>query len=161
MRLYLVCSVTVLAFGLCAAAQEPPAPKTFPPETWLASAVKKDKVVAVKITPLAREAVVSEKDGVVVTKSVMMWGKPVELELGKKVQAIRLDGTAASPDEVLKALAKPAGVACFLTWPGFPAKPDPFYLSVLKPGSVVLVIEEKDIFSDPVPDKKLVPDKKP
>ena len=64
------------------------------------------------------------------------------LVLGDQVRAYRPDGKAAEPNDVLKALAKPSGVACFIGFIGLkPADPDPFYLGLLREGSVVLAFE--------------------
>jgi hypothetical protein len=48
----------------------------------------------------------------------------------------------ADPGEVLKSLSKPSVVACFIGFIGLkPAEPDPFYLGLLREGSVVLAFE--------------------
>ena len=143
MRSYLICTVIALAFALPAAAQAPPVPKAYPPNIWLASAVKKGANVVVRVSHLTPETGLREKDGQEVSEMVMMWGKPKEFELSKKVQAIRTDGK-----EVLKTLAKPVGVLCFVTSPENLAKPDAFYLALLREGSIALVFEAKDAYPE-------------
>ena len=61
---------------------------------------------------------------------------------GDHLRAYRLDGRAAEPGEVLKALSQPSGVACFTGWIGIkPTPPDPFYLALLREGSIALAFE--------------------
>ena len=48
---------------------------------------------------------------------------------------------------VLKALAKPKGVAVFVrTKESDPTKPEPFYLAFLREGTIVLIVNHKDIY---------------
>jgi hypothetical protein len=77
----------------------------------------------------------------------MKWFNLRKVTLGKTVQVFRANGKPAEPSFVLKALAKPRGVAVFIRTQGSdPAKPDPFYLALLREGTLVLVVSEKDIY---------------
>jgi hypothetical protein len=72
--------------------------------------------------------------------------------LGKDMRAYRTDGMAAAPQEVLKALRKPRGVAYFLGYnKGRPVQPDPFYLGMLKEGSIVLAFDRPELAPPVVP----------
>jgi hypothetical protein len=54
----------------------------------------------------------------------------------------RRQAETAEPGEVLNALSRPTGVACFIGFVGqVPTPPDPFYLALLRDGSVVLAVE--------------------
>jgi len=51
----------------------------------------------------------------------------------------------AEAEAVLKALAKPKGVAVFIpSRKAGSAKPDPFYLGLMREDTIALVVEEKD-----------------
>ncbi|HLW68334.1 MAG TPA: hypothetical protein VKS79_23660 [Gemmataceae bacterium] len=55
------------------------------------------------------------------------------------------DGKPADAEAVLKALAKPKGVAVFIrSKKDDPAKLDPFYLGLLREDTLALGVEEKD-----------------
>jgi hypothetical protein len=61
----------------------------------------------------------------------------VDLEAdGKEVQAFDVEGKPIAPGQLLKLLAKPAPVVLFKSVVG--EGPDPYYLRVLRPGTVVL-----------------------
>ncbi len=112
------------------------------PQIGLASAVEKDGKVIIEVFEL-REVMRMKLEGrgdVFIEKR--HWLTLTTGTLGNDIRAYQLDGKPADPKAVLKALAKPRGVAYFL---GFdkakPVQPDPFYLSLLKEGSIVLAFE--------------------
>jgi hypothetical protein len=58
-----------------------------------------------------------------------------------------VEGKGADEDAVFKSLAKPKGVAVFVrAKDSDPTKPDPFYLALLREDTVVLVVNQKDIY---------------
>lgn len=135
--------VAALAFivGPVNDAEEPPTPKGGPPEFCLASAARSDGKVVVRISRMASTAreVVGGKE-VYVSKN--HWVASKEFVLGEQLRAYRVDGRSADPGEVLKALSKPSGVACFIGFVGpKPTPPDPFYLALLREDSVALAFE--------------------
>jgi hypothetical protein len=88
-------------------------------------------------------------DGVVILPSgaVMNWvNDPRKMTLGKNVIAYRADGKVMEAEAVLKALAKPKGVAVFVRADVSKSKPEAFYLGLLREDTIALVAEEKDIF---------------
>ena len=71
--------------------------------------------------------------------------------LGKDIRAYRPDGEPAAPGEVLNALARPRGGAYSLRYDrGKPLQPDPFYLGILKEGSLALACDRPEL-APPVP----------
>jgi hypothetical protein len=77
----------------------------------------------------------------------MKWANFPKVTLGKTVQAFRVDGKLAQPDAVLKALAKPRGVLVFVRIKETdPTKPDPLYPNLLREETLVLVVNQKDIY---------------
>jgi RNA polymerase sigma factor (sigma-70 family) len=133
--------------------QEKDAPTGPPPQLWLASASEEKGKVVIQIaspqerggTDLVRglEPGVGSLPGTV----VMKWSNLPKVTLGKTVHAFRVDGGLARPDAVLKALARPKGVAVFIrTKDKDPTSPDPFYLAMLREDAVVLVLNQRDIY---------------
>jgi hypothetical protein len=79
------------------------------------------------------------------------WSALTTGTLGKDIRAYRPDGKRALPREVLKALAKPRGVAYFLGYDkGKPVQPDPFYLGLLREGSIGLAFDRPEL-APPMP----------
>jgi hypothetical protein len=121
------------------AREESPTPKGPAPEYCLAWAGRKDKGVAIRIYRLEVTGV-EYLDGKEVWKT--RWIAPKTLLLGEQVRAYRPTGKAVQPNDVLKALAKPTVVACFIGTMGLkPSEPDPLYLGLLREGSVALAFE--------------------
>jgi hypothetical protein len=79
----------------------------------------------------------------------MRWVNRQEAILGKTVDAYRVARDVAGlpgyhlvqPGDVLNALTKPTGVAVYVRTKGSdPARPDAFYLALLREGTIVLVV---------------------
>ncbi|HEV3145094.1 MAG TPA: hypothetical protein VGZ47_14485 [Gemmataceae bacterium] len=149
MRLFLL----PLLFTTLAAAQEKDrAPRGDSPRLLQASAMLVDGTVVIRIEhpieqaagPLVRGEGIQ---GSLPAYMVMRWGELRKLTLGKTVQAYRTDGKPADADAVLKALAKPKGVAVFIrNKKDDPVKPDPFYSVLLREDTIALVVESKDLY---------------
>jgi hypothetical protein len=74
----------------------------------------------------------------------MKWSNLEKVILGKTVQVFRVNGKVAEPNYVLKALAKPRGVVVFVRTEGW-EPPDPFYLSLFREDTPVLVVDHAAI----------------
>ena len=72
---------------------------------------------------------------------VYVWEDLKPLTLGGEVQAFNQAGKPLGNEAVVKALAKPVSVACFVLGEGDPDKPDPVYLEVLRDDVVILVFK--------------------
>jgi uncharacterized protein (TIGR03000 family) len=128
-------------------AQQPPAPRGDPFQVFRASAAEKDGSVIVQVTPLQALPQQRLVDGKPQTFMVWRFAATKPLVLGKQVRAFRPDGKPAEAAEVLKALARPTGVACFMHFgTGAPVEPDPFFLALLREGSVALVVDSAELF---------------
>jgi hypothetical protein len=153
MRWPAILSATSLLFMTAVGAQDKDAPPGGPPQLWLASASEKDGEVLIMI---AKPEERGGHDGLggfdpgvksLPATTVMKWTNLRQVTLGKTVQAILVKGERAEPNSVLKALNKPKGVAVFVrTKESDPTKPDPFYLSLLREDTLVLVVNDKDIY---------------
>jgi len=146
-------SVTLLVFVPVGSVQEKEALRGESPHLWLASASEQDGKVVIQIAKPVEQGgsgvAVRSEPGVksLGATTVMKWDNLQKVTLGKTVQAFRVNGDVAELKAVLKALAKPKGVAVFVrTKEGDPAKPDPFYLALLREDTIVLVVSEKDIY---------------
>lgn len=125
--------------------QEDRPPPNEPPQLWRASASEQDGKVILQIT--SPEYVAPRK---AVPAEPMKWRALKPVTLGKTVHAFGTDGKRVESKSVLKALAKPKGVAVFVQFHRTLLNPDPFYLDMLREGTIVLVVAAEDI-SDPVP----------
>ncbi len=150
---FVIISIGLLVFSSFAGAQfKDTAPRGDSPKLWQASAVLVDGKVLIHIARPTEQATPDggrRPDGVVVQPSgaVMNWvDDPRKMTLGKNVIANRTDGKAIEGDAVLKALAKPKGVAVFVRTDVSKSKPEPFYLGLLREDAIALVAEEKDIY---------------
>jgi len=152
MRSFLLASTLPLLFAVFAAADEKPkdeAPRSNSPLLLQASAKLADGTVLVRIDSPIEQGVgpLVHRDGIgsLPPYAIMRWLERRTLTLGKTVQAYRTDGKPADAEAVLKALTKPKGVAVFVrSRKDDPAKPDPFYLSLLRQDTLALMVEEKD-----------------
>ena len=80
---------------------------------------------------------------------VMTWSNFPKVTLGKTVHAFGVDDKPAAQCAVLKALAKPKGVAVFVRTKGSdPISPDPFYLALLREDTLILIVHAKDIYPE-------------
>jgi hypothetical protein len=74
------------------------------------------------------------------------WVNLNKVTLGETVQAFGVDGERVEPKAVLKALAEPKGVAVFIGRdPKDPQAPPTFYRSLLREGTIILVVRGGDI----------------
>lgn len=129
------------------------APRGDSPKLWQASAVLVDGKVRIQIARPIEQATPDggpRADGVVIQPSgkVMNWvNDSKKMTLGKNVIAIRANGKIMEGDAVLKALAKPKGVAVFVRSNiSSKTRPELFYLGLLREDTVALVAEQKDIY---------------
>jgi hypothetical protein len=150
---FVISFIGLLIFTSFASAQfKDTAPRGDSPKLWQASGVLVDGKVLIQIARPAEQATPDggrRPDGVVIQPSgvVMNWvNDPRKMTLGKNVIAYRADGKVMEADAVLKALAKPKGVAVFVRTDVSKAKPEAFYLGLLREDTIALVAEEKDIY---------------
>jgi hypothetical protein len=151
MRAFLLPSLTALLFAGLAAAQEKEkdtAPRGDSPRLLQAQATQIDGKVVIRIDHPAEQGagplVRVEGGGSLPAYMVMRWLEMRKLTLGKTVQAYHTNGKPADAEDVLKALAKPKGVAVFVRAKA--AKPEPFYLGLLREDTLALVVESKDLY---------------
>ena len=139
----------LLTFSVASAADAPARPPGQPPILALASASEKDGKVVVQIAQARVRFAPPAADGGGGTDIV--WDNLRPVTLGETVQAYNFDGTPAEPGSVLMALAEPTGVAVFVRLFEFdPAEPPAFYRSLLRKGTIVLVVKAEDT-GDPIP----------
>jgi hypothetical protein len=155
MRVLTLLSATLLLFVPVGNAQEKDAPPGQPPQLWLASASEQDGKVVIQIAKAEERAGLGGPGGFepgvksLPATMVMKWSNLRKVTLGKTVHAFRVNGERAEPKSVLKALAKPKGVAVFVrTKESDPPRPDPFYLALLREDTLVLVVNDKDIYAE-------------
>jgi hypothetical protein len=153
MRVLTLLFATLLLFVPVVGAQEKDAPRGQPPRLWLASALKQDGKVVIQIAKPEERGGLGGRGGfepgvkTLPATMVLKWSNLRKVTLGKTVQALRVNGQRAEPTFVLKALGKPKGVAVFVrTRDSDPAMPDGFYLALLREDTLVLVVNEKDIY---------------
>ena len=153
MRTFLFSSLTALLFTGFALAQEKEkekdtAPRGDSPKLLQAQASQVDGKVVIRIDHPAEQGagplVHVEGGGSLPPYSVMRWLEMRRLTFGKTVQAYHTNGKPADAEAVLKALAKPKGVAVFVR--PKTAKPEPFYLGLLREDTLALVVESKDLY---------------
>jgi hypothetical protein len=151
MRTYLLPSLAALLFAGIAAAQEKEkdtAPRGDSPKMLQAQAMQIDGNVVIRIDHPAEQGagplVTGDGIGSLPAYSVMRWLEMRKLTLGKTVKAYHTNGKPADAEAVLKALAKPKGVAVFIRPKG--AQLEPFYLGMLREDTLALVVESKDLY---------------
>ena len=118
---------------------------TITPRIYLATAEKKsDKTmvrVSIPTTRLKRKNQRQNDD----RDYVRVWKEAEPVELGKQIRAYLPSGEKMDDAALLKALAKPTAVACFLRmYKKAPEQPDPFYTSVLHKDMVILVWDSQE-----------------
>jgi hypothetical protein len=155
MRVLTLLSATLLLLVRVGSAQEKDTPPGQPPQLWLASASKQDGRVVIQIAKPEERGGLGGRGGFepgvksLPATTVMKWSNLRKVTLGKTAQAFRVKGERAEPKTVLKALAKPKGVAVFVrTKESDPTRPDPFYLALLREDTLVLVVNDKDIYPE-------------
>ncbi|HEV3437203.1 MAG TPA: hypothetical protein VG122_07580 [Gemmata sp.] len=122
-------------------AQEKQPPPNEPPHLWRASASEEDGKVVIRI---ARPEYVAPRKAV--AAEPMRWDDLRPVTLGETVNAFGVDGKRVDSKAVLKAMAKPKGVAVFVQFSRQLLEPDPYYLAMLREGTIVLVVAGEDIF---------------
>ena len=140
----------VLVLGSVASAQAP-VPTGQAPRFGLATATEKDGKVRIEVFELREIMRVKPAAAGDVFVEQRHWAPLTTGTLGKDIRAYRPDGKLAASEDVLKALVKGRGVAYFM---GFEKnreiQPDPFYLGLLKDGSVALAFDRPEL-AVPVP----------
>jgi len=135
-------SLAMLSLLGTAAFAQAPVPKGEAPRIGLALAVEKDGKVIIEVFEL-REVMrmkIPDRGDVFIEKR--HWMGLTTGTLGKDIRAYRPDSKRATAQEVLKALAKPRGVTYFLGHDrAKPVQPDPFYLGLLREGSIALAFD--------------------
>ena len=135
-------SLALLSLLGTAAFAQAPVPKGEAPRIGLASAVEKDGKVLIEVFELRETMRMKMPKGGDVFIERRNWSWLTTGTLGKDIRAYRPDGKRATPQEVLKALAKPRGVTYFLGHDrAKPVQPDPFYLGLLREGSIALAFD--------------------
>jgi hypothetical protein len=130
----------------------PDLPKVPPPEVVPAEAFTKGGAVHLRFyLPVPSVAGVvrevergGKKERVQVTTLQYSRWRLAELEAdGKQVRAFDVTGKTIAPGQVPRLLAKPTPVALFKTVKG--EEPDPYYLRVLRPGTVVVTAPREKV----------------
>ena len=141
MRVLTQLAVAMLVVAPAAIAEEKPPPPNEPPHLWRATASEQDGKVVIQI---ARPEYVAPRKAV--ADEVMEWRNLRRVTLGETVRAFGADGKRVEPKAVLKALAEPKGVAVFVRYYRPLSDPDPFYLAMLREGTIVLVVDGADVY---------------
>jgi hypothetical protein len=146
-------SLAMLSLLRTAAFAQAPVPKGEAPRIGLASAVEKDGKVLIEIFELRetmRMKMPKGGDSFILKRN---WLTLTTGTLGQEIRAYRPDGKPATPREVLNALAQPRGVVYFIGHDkGKPVQPDPFYLGLLREGSIGLAFDRPNLTPrEPVP----------
>jgi hypothetical protein len=145
MRVPILLLVTLVAGIPTETAQVDKPPPNEPPQLWQASASEQEGKVIIQI---ARPDYVEPRQAV--AAEAMRWRNLKQVTLGETVRAFGVDGKRMEPKAVLKALAKARGVAVFVRYQQPLLDPDPYYLAMLRDGTVALVVGAGDIL-DPIP----------
>jgi hypothetical protein len=125
-------------------AQEKKAPSGPPPTLWLASAKEQEGKVVIQM--LRPGLPVPPEDPKEKPAEGLVWVDLRPVTLGDTVQAFGVDGEPAGPKAVLKALAKPKGVAVVFGSARDPLTLAPFYRELLREGTIILVVKAEDIY---------------
>jgi hypothetical protein len=148
---YLFCLLAAAAVAVpLVAAEVPKMPRSLPPEVGLATVSTRDGAVMVELlvpqthsVPAEREVELNGKK----VKATVYVTRPsrwaiLRLEVdGKEVQAFDLEGKAIAPEQLPKLLGKKhTPVALFKD-----VDPDPYYLRMLREGTVVIRAPESRI----------------
>ena len=114
------------------------------PSVSMASAVERGGEVVVQISlPGIRLTEKTEKN---VKGWVYVWEAVAPMTLGKQVLAYTPAGKRSDKEAVVKALARPVPVACFVRKnPDDPELPDPAYAGVFRDDTVLLVFKAQDM----------------
>ena len=144
MKMPVVIFVALMS-ALSASANDDKPPPNEPPQLWRAAATEHGGNVVIQIArpkyEVPRKAVSAE---------AMKWHNLKKVTLGKSVRAFGVDGKRVESKAVLKALQQPKGVAVFVRFYEPLLDPDPFYLAMLREGTIVFVVAA-DAILDPIP----------
>lgn len=144
MQKILVFSAALVCVVSATADDDNPPPNK-PPQLWRALAAEQDGTVVIQIA--RPEYDVPRKP---VSAESMKWRDLKKVTLGKSVRAFGVDGKRVESKAVLEALRQPKGVAVFVRFYEPLLDPDPFYLAMLREGTIVFVVAA-DAISDPIP----------
>lgn len=120
-------------------------PHNSPPELWRASAAERRGKVVIQISRPKYQV-----PRVAGPAEAMKWDYLEKVPLGKEIQAYDVHGNRLSADAVLQALKRPVGVVVFSRLYRPLLEPDPFYLRMIREGTVVLVVAA-DAIAPPIP----------
>ncbi len=144
MQKILVFSAALVCVVSATADDDQPPPNK-PPQLWRALAQEQDGKVVIQISrpqyEVPRKAVSAE---------AMKWHNLKQVTLGKSIRAFGVDGKSAESKAVLEAFRQPKGAAVFVRLYEPLLEPDPFYLAMLREGTIVFVVAA-DAILDPVP----------
>lgn len=144
MRMTAILSVVLMSV-LSVSPDDDSAPPNEPPHLWRASATLHGEEVMIQIArpkyEVPRKAVSAEP---------MKWHNLRTAVLDKSIRAFSVDGKQLEPKVVIDALKEPRGVAVFVRYYEPLLEPDPFYLNMLREGTLVFVVAA-DAISDPIP----------
>ncbi len=144
MQKILVFSAALVCVVSATADDDNPPPNE-PPQLWRALATEQDGKVVIQIA--RPEYDVPRKP---VSAEAMKWHDLKKVTLGKSVRAFDVNGKRVESKAVLEALRQPKGVAVFVRFYEPLLDPDPFYLAMLREGTIVFVVAA-DAISDPIP----------
>lgn len=123
-----------------------PIPKGDAPRIGLASAVEQDGKIVIEIFELRDVKRLKLPNAGDVFIEERHWQLLTTGTLGQDIRAYRPDGKNPSNAEVLKSLIKPQGVTFYMGYQrDKPALPDPFYLGMLKEGTVALAFDRPEL----------------
>ncbi|MEM1070530.1 MAG: hypothetical protein AAGI63_16630 [Planctomycetota bacterium] len=137
------CVVHLLWANFGYAADVPP--PNDPPNLWRASAITKDGRVAIQ---LARPKYQTPR--IAGPAEAMEWEFLPRVTLGKSASAFKADGKPMASDVLAKKLRRASGVVVFVRFYEPLLEPDPFYLNMIREGTVILVVSA-DALGPPIP----------
>jgi hypothetical protein len=139
-------ALAAVLLASAAHAQEHPG---YPPTVLLAAASEQAGKVVVQMSrpgPLPPPVDGKVKPG---DRYMTEWIPLRPVTLGETVQAFRVDGEPVGPKAVLKALAKPRGVAVFMrSYSNDPLTPPAFYRALFRDGTLILTANPADLYNE-------------
>ena len=144
MRVFVVLSVAVACIVNAKAHDDTPPPNE-PPQLWRASATEQEGEVVIQI---ARPEYETPRRAV--SAETMKWRNLKKVTLGASVLAFGVDGKRVESKAVAKTLHQPTGVVVFVRFYEPLLEPDPFYLAMLREGTIIFVVAA-DAIADPIP----------
>ncbi len=144
MRLIFLLSV-LMAWGVNAKAQDDRPPPNEPPQLWRASAWEQEGEIVVQIARPEYETSRKVQSG-----ETMKWRNLKKVKLGESVRAFGVDGKQVESKVLMKTLQQPTGVVVFVRFFEPLLDPDPFYLAMIREGTIIFVVAA-DAISEPIP----------